>query len=111
VTGGVYTHEVVLEGRDTTLHVAPEGLDVLAVEQLGDHLVVGPLARRPRGDVTLETARIGSKTKIGVEEVSNRIRRSAQRVSKDRPQVDRPVLERAGRHAASSSALRNFNQR
>jgi hypothetical protein len=72
------------------LHVVPESLHVWAVEQLGYHLIIGPLAGRPSRDVTLQAAGVGSKTSVRISEVGDRVRRSAGQVTEDWTKIDRP---------------------
>jgi hypothetical protein len=111
VTSSMYTHEVVLKGRAATLHVVPESLHVGAIEQLGDHLIVGPLTGCPRGDVTLQAARVRSESEVGGGKVGDRVGRCAGQVSEHWPKVDRPVLEWTVRNATSASSLRDLDQR
>jgi hypothetical protein len=111
VACSVYTHEVILKGRIAALHVVPESLHVGAIEQLGDHIVVGPLTGCPRGDVTLQAARVRSESEVGSGKVGDRVGRCAGQVSEHRPEIDGPVLEWAGRYAASASSLGDLDQR
>ena len=64
----MHTHEFG-ESWVTTLHVVPEGLHVRAVEQLHNHLIVGPLPGSPGRDVTLQTARVVPKTQARASEI------------------------------------------
>jgi hypothetical protein len=111
VTSSVHAHEVVGESILSTLHVVPEGLHIRAVEELDDHLVVGPLAGGPGRDVTLQTARVVSESRVGVSEIRDWVGRSAECVGEDGAKVDRPILQGTRRHTSSSSALGDVDQR
>lgn len=111
VTSSMDTHEVVGKGWVSTLHVVPEGLDVRAVEQINNLLIVGPLARGPGRNVTLQAARVVSKAHIRVSLVGDGVRRNTVGVAEDGPKVDGPVLERTRRHAASAISLGNLDLR
>lgn len=106
----MHTHEFG-ESWVTTLHVVPEGLHVRAVEQLHNHLIVGPLPGSPGRDVTLQTARVVPKSHVGVCKVDDRVGRRAERVGEDRTKVDRPILEWARRYTTSTSSLGDLDQR
>lgn len=97
VTGGVHAHEIVFEGWDTALHVRPEALDVLALEQADDLLVIGPLAGGPWGDVTLQASRVVAKTQewclLGVGEVAVRVWSHACGTGEDGTQVHAKTFE------------------
>lgn len=84
VARSVHTHEVVGESVLATLHVIPKRLYILAVQQLGNHIVVGPLPGCPCGDVALQAARVVAKTNLTgsgrVCIVENRIIRRASQI-------------------------------
>lgn len=65
VASGVHAHEVVEESWHAALHVCPEAVDALALEEIDDLFVVCPLAGGPGGDVALEAARVVAETKQG----------------------------------------------
>lgn len=111
---GVYTHEVVGESNLTALYIVPERLHVLAVQQLGDHLVVGPLARGPGRDITLQAARVVAEAdltscgRIGV--VEDRIVRSASEIGEDWAKVDRPPFHGTRCDASTPGSMGNVDQ-
>ena len=54
--GGVHAHEAVSESRDAALHLRPETVDRLALEEAHDFFVVAPLPGGPGRDVALQAA-------------------------------------------------------
>jgi len=115
VTGSVHAHEVVLESWNATLHIGPEALDGLALEQGHDLLVVGPLARSPSRDVALQAPRVVAKTKEGqllrVGEVAVRVRWRAGQVAEHRSHVHTEVLEGTVSKATAARAVWDHDQR
>ena len=58
VPRGVHAHEAVSESRDAALHLRPETVDRLALEEAHDFFVVAPLPGGPGRDVALQAARV-----------------------------------------------------
>lgn len=110
VSCGVHAHEVVRKGVKSSLKIAPESLDIRAVQKLDHHFVVGPLAGCPGRDVTLQATGVVSETEIGVSEVGDGVGRCAGEIGEDRTDVDWPVLERSRGHAPSSSTMGDLDQ-
>ena len=111
---GVHAHEVVGKSVLATLHVVPEYLHVLAVQQFGDRLVVGPLARCPGRDVALQAARVVAEADLAgcgwVGIVEDRVVRCAGQIGKYRPKIDGPILHRARGDATTAASVRNVDQ-
>lgn len=111
VSGGVYAHEVVDERWHAALHVGPEAVDALALEQRHDLRVVGPLAGGPRRDVTLEATRVVAETQewclLWVGEVAVRIWRRASEATEHGTQVHAEVFEGPVFETAAAFAVWN----
>lgn len=111
MAGRVHAHEVVLERGNAALHVAPKGLDVLAIEQLDDRGIIGPLARRPRGNIAFKTTWVVSETDFGIHKVADGVRRCAGQVSEDGAEIHWPILQGARGYTAATFALWDLDHR
>jgi hypothetical protein len=115
VPSSVHAHEVIGERILATLHIVPERLHILAVEQLYDHLIVTPLTRSPFGNVTFQATRVVAESDLTgggrVAVVEDRVVGGTCEIGKDWPQIHRPVFHGARGDAATTTAMRNVDQR
>ena len=111
----MHTHEVIGESILATLHIVPERLHILAVEQLYDHLIITPLTRSPFGNVAFQATGVVAESnltsggRVGV--VEDRVVGGACEIGEDWPQIHRPVFHGTRGDAAATTAMRNVDQR
>lgn len=115
VPSSMHTHEVIGERILATLHVVPERLHILAVEQLYDHLIITPLTGSPFGNIAFQATGVVAESNLTgggrVSEVEDGVVGGACEIGEDWPQIYRPIFHGTRGDAAATAAMWNADQR